>query len=671
MAEDDPLADRPRDTWKYVYSLGGRMRWFFRVRGQVRMLITGDSRASSCDPMMFFREDGENYEYPIAYSLYTGGTGFDVHEIILTEYFPRAPNLEWVIYQMSPRIFNTYYDDTGIEALNASPGLKWDRDNAEALWGYLPDELITRADVPYSSPTLSQRYRQIRHWPQFCGNFLAELEKDILGPHRLIWERLTENARQAIRDTRNQASPARDTIEPVYDALNTIITGPLIYDEVVFADVEFPVEAMALIEKRDQLSDPERQRLNRYLIEAAFPREIQRQHPLHVAWGWTEWRYGGTNPDEIPRLLRLSSRGRFTLDEGRWERFLAILDYYEERDVKFMGYVSPMHYGLAQAACADDDGTLNSAYWALMHRLEDLAAERPNFFYIDLHLNGMNDLTDDDLFNWDHVNSFGAHKVTVQLEELRRSIDAQTLEERHRPRVTSATAVGEPNRVEITFSEPVDPATASDPARYIIEGFETEAVQLAGDMRSAVLETTPLAVGRDYALRLDGVMGASGLPLDESPSQFRHARALRLGSPQREGYSWDRLAVGANAYTDANTTISSAPEGFEGLHMLRTSDRDKGEGGDALISFDVNYPVRVYVAHDERIQMKPSWLDPSLWRYSWDFVNIAAPGHREQQLRILWRDFPAGKVRLGGNGGEDGNMYVVIVKPLGAISAPE
>ncbi len=60
--------------------------------------------------------------------------------------------------------------------------------------------------------------------------------------------------------------------------------------------------------------------------------------------------------------------------------------------------------------------------------------------------------------------------------------------------------------------------------------------------------------------------------------------------------------------------------------------------------------------------MKPAWMDS--FTYTWDFLQLG-----KDKFRIVWKDFPAGKVTLGGNSGAKGHMYVVFVEPMGTTGA--
>ncbi len=128
-----------------------------------------------------------------------------------------------------------------------------------------------------------------------------------------------------------------------------------------------------------------------------------------------------------------------------------------------------------------------------------------------------------------------------------------------------------------------------------------------------------------------------------------------------KAYVWDLLDVGALQYIDRSFTFSDVPASWVGLPYLRTANDDKLSGGSAFLSFGVDREVTVYVAHDDRISPKPSWM--SGWADTGaDLVSGAGT------FSLFAKDFPAGTVTLGGNGASESSssMYTVVVRPRSA-----
>ncbi len=128
------------------------------------------------------------------------------------------------------------------------------------------------------------------------------------------------------------------------------------------------------------------------------------------------------------------------------------------------------------------------------------------------------------------------------------------------------------------------------------------------------------------------------------------------------GYLWDVLDVGKVQYVDRTYTFSAVPASTVGLLYLRTANDDKNSTGTSFVAFDVSAPVTVYVAHDDRITAKPSWLGT----YTDTGENVVSGGGTFS----LWaKDFAAGRVVLGGNiasGTTSASMYTVVVRPQGS-----
>jgi predicted amidohydrolase len=123
----------------------------------------------------------------------------------------------------------------------------------------------------------------------------------------------------------------------------------------------------------------------------------------------------------------------------------------------------------------------------------------------------------------------------------------------------------------------------------------------------------------------------------------------------------DNLSVGSVEYIDRSYTFTSVPSSVLKQKYIKTANDDKTSTGTNFLTFDVNQPVKVYVAHDDRYATKPSWLG--------SFVDtgddlIAGGG----TFSLYVREYPAGTVSLGGNktGTVNYSMYSVVIVPLSA-----
>lgn len=112
---------------------------------------------------------------------------------------------------------------------------------------------------------------EIQVWPGFCAKLANEGKGPSPGPSRRIWELMPPEA---------QAIVQRDDLDrgakrAVVRALNDMLLTKDFYEFRHFESVALPSEAKALLAReRGELSGEQVQRLNRLLLEAAYPSEI-------------------------------------------------------------------------------------------------------------------------------------------------------------------------------------------------------------------------------------------------------------------------------------------------------------------------------------------------------------------------------------------------------------
>ncbi len=142
---------------------------------------------------------------------------------------------------------------------------------------------------------------------------------------------------------------------------------------------------------------------------------------------------------------------------------------------------------------------------------------------------------------------------------------------------------------------------------------------------------------------------------------LRQAEALTVsGLSVESGESYQvvdgGLTNGALTYIDRGYTFSSTPGSLEGATYIKTANDDKASSSGTFLSFTVDEDVTVYVAHDDRISSRPSWLTSSFSDTGDNLVTT------DTTLSIFESNFLAGVVTLGGNEGDgDSSMYSVIV----------
>jgi len=124
---------RAGSRWDYGTSWSEKMGWFFPVHGQLRLVALADSRAvAGVDTKCFFQP--ENLSHPVAFNLAIVSSGVDTMVVAVREYAMRLPKLKWIVWGISPRMFNSRWADVMKGMLTGSPGYQYDRANPELVW---------------------------------------------------------------------------------------------------------------------------------------------------------------------------------------------------------------------------------------------------------------------------------------------------------------------------------------------------------------------------------------------------------------------------------------------------------------------------------------------------------------------------------------------------------
>lgn len=138
--DDDDDDDLPRDF--------DDVRQMFRqLRGQLRVVFIGDSRVEmGIDPKYFYGE--ENRKYPTALNMsanYSHGSGVSLAKLLVEDYYPYAPKLEWVVYGVSTRVFNRYFNPDAARDIRRTRIYRSDKRGRG--WGDIKSELVPADDV--------------------------------------------------------------------------------------------------------------------------------------------------------------------------------------------------------------------------------------------------------------------------------------------------------------------------------------------------------------------------------------------------------------------------------------------------------------------------------------------------------------------------------------------
>lgn len=129
ILEDRSIDDR----FDYDSILSEKMPVFWQLKDQLKLVALGDSRCEcGVRTGIFYGE--ENQKTPVAYNLAISGGSLEVQKLVVDEYLLKLPNLEWVVYQMSPRVVNRHFEKSSERELRRSDGFEFDQKHAETLW---------------------------------------------------------------------------------------------------------------------------------------------------------------------------------------------------------------------------------------------------------------------------------------------------------------------------------------------------------------------------------------------------------------------------------------------------------------------------------------------------------------------------------------------------------
>jgi uncharacterized membrane protein YkoI len=118
--------------------LGPSREVLIKLRHQLKIAAFGDSRGvHGINPRYFLGE--ENLKFPKALNFSASGAGLGRCKTIIEVYLQHAPNLEWVVYGTSPRIFNKYYDNWG--GGGSGSGYRTDK-MGWGVWKQISTELV-------------------------------------------------------------------------------------------------------------------------------------------------------------------------------------------------------------------------------------------------------------------------------------------------------------------------------------------------------------------------------------------------------------------------------------------------------------------------------------------------------------------------------------------------
>ncbi len=193
--------------------------------------------------------------------------------------------------------------------------------------------------------------------------------------------------------------------------------------------------------------------------------------------------------------------------------------------------------------------------------------------------------------------------------------------------------------------------------------FEIVATLPPGETRFIDRDVAPEATYW-YRVRARTSRGATGYTEARRVSSAEGAGSIAELRPANYGLT--PLTVGVRYYVDRAYTLASFPSVLDGGVLVQTANDDKLARDEVFLSFRLARAATIYVGFDRRAQRVPYWLD------EWEAVDgrVQVEGDAMRFFELYRREFPAGRVELGGNsaagadwGDEGMSHYIVVLTP--------
>lgn len=114
-----------------------------------------------------------------------------------------------------------------------------------------------------------------------------------------------------------------------------------------------------------------------------------------------------------------------------------------------------------------------------------------------------------------HIEAFNADGTFARIRS--NAAVLSVVDDQDPPALLAIAALSDPvNRIDLLFDEPLDPATATDPANYSVAGATVLAAVLGADARTVRLSTSPLTEDQVYVVEISGVTDPVGNALNRS-----------------------------------------------------------------------------------------------------------------------------------------------------------
>lgn len=236
------------------------------------------------------------------------------------------------------------------------------------------------------------------------------------------------------------------------------------------------------------------------------------------------------------------------------------------------------------------------------------------------------------------------------------------------PQVQNVYFKDDSTKLYVEFSEKVDKTSVEDINNYRITGaIKIYSAELDLTNRKVALYTAPHEKLFSYWIKVKNIFDLARVPnkIKQSSFNYLYPRSSLLENLSVHSFSQYELIESyeknESIYIDNNYMINSDdyPEIITNP-WIRTAYNDRYISREDFLSFNLNLSSDIYILHDNRIEIKPGWLNK--------FYNTGiSTTIGDNRFTFFRKYFEAGKVTFGGNVVEGENcdcgMYIVVIKP--------
>jgi len=146
------------ERWDYGVDLSSMMPMFYKLRGQLKLVLLGDCQAWFANKAENFYAE-QNAQTPVALNMCQQRSGLPFQQVLVEDYLVHLPELEWVVLTWNPRFVNKAWTEHGIKAerFRKSPGYRHDREHQ-------PIKAEADRDKPVTVSDLTSHPRDARVW---------------------------------------------------------------------------------------------------------------------------------------------------------------------------------------------------------------------------------------------------------------------------------------------------------------------------------------------------------------------------------------------------------------------------------------------------------------------------------------------------------------------------